>query len=64
MIMRNEVSKPEKGTLKDDTNSPFVLEFFMVRGAGYICMAYRNGDGKWRGAFNNQELPGHVHIVE
>lgn len=64
MIMQNEESEPKNGTLKDDSTSPFVLEFFMVRVAGYICMAYYNGDGKWRGAFDNQELTGQVHIVE
>jgi hypothetical protein len=47
-----------------DKTSPFLLEFFMVQGAGFRCMAYRNGDGKWRGAFNNEELPGAIRILE
>jgi hypothetical protein len=44
--------------------SPFVLEFFMVQGAGFRCMAYRNGDGKWHEAFNDRELSGAVRILE
>jgi hypothetical protein len=44
--------------------SPFINEFFMVQGTGFRCMAYRNGDGKWRGAFDNEELPGKVRVLE
>lgn len=44
--------------------SPFIIEFFMVQGSGYRCMAYRHRDGKWRGAFDNEELPGVVRILE
>lgn len=44
--------------------SPFVLEFFMVQSAEFRCMAYRNGDGKWREAFNDRELPGMVRVLE
>jgi hypothetical protein len=51
-------AQPENG------NSPFVLEFFLVQGAGFRCMAYRNDDGKWRGAFNHEELPGAVRVLE
>ena len=43
--------------------SPFTIEFFMVQGTGFQCMAYRNGDGKWRGAFDNEELPGTVRVL-
>ena len=44
--------------------SPFVVEFFMVQGAGFQCMAYRNGDGKWREAFHDDELPGVIRVLE
>jgi hypothetical protein len=47
-----------------DAGSPFLVEFFMVQGAGFRCMAYRNSDGKWRGAFDNRELPGAIRILE
>lgn len=43
--------------------SPFLTEFFMVQGAGFQCMAYRNSDGKWRSAFDNRELPGAIRIL-
>ena len=44
--------------------SPFVVEFFTVQGAGFRCMAYRNGDGKWREAFNDRELSGVVRVLD
>jgi hypothetical protein len=44
--------------------SPFILEFFMVQGIGFRCMAYRNGDGKWHEAFNDRELPGAIRLLE
>ena len=47
-----------------DWASPFVHEFFMVQGSGFRCMAYRNRDGKWRGAFDNEELPGAIRVLE
>jgi hypothetical protein len=46
-----------------DAASPFLVEFFMVRGVGFQCMAYRNSDGKWRAAFDNRELPGSIHVL-
>ena len=49
---------------REEAASPFVLEYFMVQGSGFICMAYRNHDGKWRGAFDNMELPGAIRVLE
>jgi hypothetical protein len=46
-----------------DAASPFLVEFFMVQGIGFQCMAYRNSDGKWRGAFDNRELPGAIRVL-
>lgn len=50
--------------MADEAASPFLVEFFMVQGVGFQCMAYRNSDGKWRGAFDNRELPGAIHVLE
>ena len=30
-----------------DETSPFLVEFFMVEGIGFQCMAYRDFEGKW-----------------
>jgi hypothetical protein len=43
---------------------PFVVEFFMVEGASFRCMAYRDQNGKWRNAFNHGELTGEIQFVE
>jgi len=36
----------------------------MVQGVGFQCMAYCDQDGKWRNAFNNEELFGEIYILE
>lgn len=43
--------------------SPFLVEFFMVQGPGFQCMAYRSADGKWRAAFNHQVLPDGIRVL-
>jgi len=45
-------------------SSPFTVEFFMVQGLGFRCMAYCGEDGKWRSAFGNNRLFGPVFILE
>jgi len=47
-----------------ERTSPFLLEFFMVQGTGFRCMAYRNDDGKWRSAFDHRELSGTIRVLE
>jgi hypothetical protein len=58
------ISRREMMNAALDAESPFLVEFFMVQGMGFKCMAYRNQDGKWRGAFDNEELPGKIQILE
>jgi len=43
---------------------PFLIEFFMVEGADFRCMAYCDQAGCWRNAFNHVELPGEIRILE
>ena len=45
-------------------DAPFIIEFFMVQGVGFRCAAYRDLDGRWRDAFNNEELFGEIRILE
>ena len=56
--------EPKATVEKPGELSPFVVEFFMVQGAGFRCMAYRDSDGRWRAAFNNDELFGDIYILE
>ena len=44
--------------------SPFLIEFFMVQGPGYRCVAYCDEDGRWRDACSHEELYGHIRILE
>lgn len=54
-----------KSTPRDpNESSPFLVEFFMVQGVGFKCMAYRNSEGKWRTAFDDIELPGTIRVLE
>lgn len=62
--MKNIPIQPFMLVENEDAGSPFIREFFLVQGVGYRCMAYRNGEGKWCGAFNNEELPGPIRVVE
>jgi hypothetical protein len=46
-----------------DGESPFLVEFFMVQGVGFRCMAWLGYDGKWRTAFDNKILPGMIRVM-
>ena len=61
-VMPPLVPVPVVAALIDDT--PFIIEFHMVQGIGFRCAAYRDQDGKWRDAFNHEELFGPVQILE
>jgi hypothetical protein len=63
MVMTGKPNQLKSEAAQEDSMSPFVLEFFMVQGTGFRCMAYRNGEGRWRGAFDNEELPGEVRVL-
>ena len=65
MLSTNFIPKKdtEPAAKEQNTSSPFLIEFFMVQCAGLMCMAYRNREGKWRGAFDNRELPGIVQVL-
>lgn len=54
--------QPEAG-MQHEGGSPFDTEFFMVQGLGFKCMAWRDFNGKWRTAFENQILPGQIRVV-
>ncbi|HEX9047937.1 MAG TPA: hypothetical protein VF988_13015 [Verrucomicrobiae bacterium] len=58
------MKQPGAAADKAPDPSPFLIEFFMVRGLGFYCMAYRDTAGKWRQAFNHRELIGPIHIIE
>lgn len=64
IVMRNEIETAERKQTEEADVSPFTHEFFMVQGRGFRCMAYHHKDGKWRGAFDNQELPGAIRVLE
>ena len=52
-----------KAEARHDEASPFLVEFFMVQGVGFKCMAYLGFDGKWHGAFDNRVLPGSIRVL-
>jgi hypothetical protein len=62
--MTNQINTPDAAVENLSARSPFVLEFFMVEGVGFRCMAYCDKVGKWRNAFTNEELFGDIYIVE
>jgi hypothetical protein len=54
--------RPRPGYETED--SPFIIEFFLVQGIGFKCMAYLDPEGRWRRAFDNQELCGFIRVLE
>lgn len=44
--------------------TPFLIEFFVVQGPGFRCMAYCDQEGRWRNAIDNEELFGDIQILE
>jgi hypothetical protein len=66
MVMSDNRTQNHEAIANDATpqsSSPFIHEFFLVQGNYFRCMAYRNDDGKWRGAFNNEVLSGPVRVL-
>jgi hypothetical protein len=63
--MTYQTVKPQKVSVDAaEEASPFVVEFFMVRGIDFVCMAYFDENCKWRNAFSHAELYGVTHILE
>lgn len=63
--MIHQTVKPQQGFMSAaDETSPFVVEFFMVRGTDFVCMAYFDKDGKWRNAYSNIELRRVVCVLD
>jgi hypothetical protein len=58
------ITRRGPGAGERNGESPFLVEFFMVQGIGFQCMAYLGFDGKWRTAFENIVLPGTVRVLE
>jgi len=43
--------------------APILLEFFLVQGVGFRCLAYLDPAGCWRDALSNEELVGDIQIA-
>lgn len=56
--------EPAAGSQQSAGASPFLIEFFVVQGTGFRCVAYCDTEGRWRNAFNNEELFGEIRILE
>ncbi|HYA79261.1 MAG TPA: hypothetical protein VED19_01980, partial [Candidatus Nitrosopolaris sp.] len=61
---RRQHTKNHCSSMKKDSRSPFIIEFVMVQGVGFVCMAYRDEKGKWRNAGSNDELPQPVRVLK
>jgi len=63
MSQATQVARAERSECKTE-ESPFLAEFFVVEGPGYRCLAYHDGEGRWRKAFSHIVLPGKIRIIE
>jgi hypothetical protein len=60
------MTSPEPAAATDSSMevSPFLLEFFMVQGAGFRCAAYCDEDGHWHEAHTREELHGPIQVLK
>lgn len=40
------------------------FDFVLVQGEGFRCIAYQDGNGIWREAFNNLAIPGTIRVLK
>lgn len=40
-----------------------VMQFLLVQGINFRCVAFCDQQGRWRDAFNREELFGDIHIL-
>jgi len=57
------LSEPESAVAKQPETSPFLVEYFMVQALGFRGMAYCDQEGRWRNAFNNDQLLGRIYLL-
>jgi len=50
-------------TQEEETVLPPVGQEVLVQCPGFRCLAYRDGEGKWRGVFDKRELPEVLEII-
>jgi hypothetical protein len=55
---------PAVSTDRSTDTLPALVDFVVVQGIGFRCVAYRDAEGCWHNAFNNEELFGEIHILE
>jgi hypothetical protein len=55
--------EPKPWAAQQDGESPFLVEFYMVQGPGFKCMAYCDGSGTWHEAFGHITLPGKIRVL-
>ncbi len=62
--MKGQVTLGPAGEAPAGPPPPFIIDFRLVQGIGFKCMAYRDQDGIWREAAGNDELPEPLQILE
>ena len=59
------ITRCQPSTAQPQTDSsPSLIEFFVVQGIGFRCVAYRDAQGRWHNAFTNEPLFGDIQILE
>jgi hypothetical protein len=59
----NDDSQASKPDGRKDDPLPPTGEVVLVQADGFRCLAFRDKDGKWRGAFHQEELLGDVRVI-
>lgn len=62
LFSRRAVNDHHSTTVKG-SECPFIIEFVMVEGINFKCMAYLDKNDTWRNAYNNTELMEPIRVL-
>jgi len=62
LFSRKDVKGGHSAAVKD-SECPFIIEFVMVEGINFKCMAYQDKNETWRNAYNNAELIEPIRVL-
>jgi hypothetical protein len=62
-LFSRAASKNHHSPTVKGSECPFVVEFVMVEGINFVCMAYLDKNDVWRNAYNNVELLEPIRVL-
>jgi hypothetical protein len=63
VLFSRKAVKHSASTMVSSSDCPFIIEFVMVEGINFKCMAYLDQNDIWRNAYNNTELMEPIRVL-